>query len=108
MRWLTEGERNLDFVVETGYMPVHSDAFAAIDSYEFPSQGHASLYAAIKIMREEYTPVVRPDFDGFYDRVNILYDGLRQMQPALRERSDNGESAETLAEETWNFLCSIE
>lgn len=108
VRWLTEGERNLDFVVETGYMPVHSDAFAAIDSYEFPSQGHASLYAAIKIMREEYTPVVRPDFDGFYDRVNILYDGLRQMQPALRERSDNGESAETLAEETWNFLCSIE
>lgn len=108
VRWLTEGRRNLDFVVETGYMPVHSDAFAAIDGYDFPSEGHASLYAAIKQMYDGYTPVVRPDFDGFYDRTDALYSGLRQMQPALIARSDAGARAEALADETWDFFCSIE
>ena len=108
VRWLTEAQRNLDFVVETGYMPVRSDAFAAMDSYAFPSDGYASLYAAIKVMLEEYTPVVRPDFPGFYNRVNALYAGLKQMQGNLVERHAAGEAPVALAEETWNFLCSVE
>ncbi len=108
VRWLTEGGRNLDFVVETGYMPVNKNAFEAISGYEFPTPGHASLYGAVKTMNDGYTPVVRPDFPGFYDRVNQLYDGMRQMQPDIVARYQNGESAEALAEETWNFLCSIE
>ena len=52
--------------------------------------------------------MVRPDFDGFYDRVNALYDGLRQSQPDLRQRSDSGEDAEVLASETWELFCSIQ
>lgn len=108
VRWLTEGQRNLDFVVSTGYMPVSNDAFAAIADYEYPNEGYASLYSAIQTMRKDYIPVVRPDFDGYYDKVNALYDWLRQMQPILRERSDNGEPAEQLANETWEFFRSIE
>lgn len=108
LRWFTESQRNLDFVVETGYMPVRSDAFSAIDSYAFPTEGYASLYETIQIMLQDYEPVVCPDFDGFYKRVTALYDGLRQMQPDLIERLSNGESADALAEEVWNFLCSIE
>lgn len=107
VRWLTEGERNLDFVVSTGYMPVSNDAFAAIDGYDFPDSGHESLYNAIRTMRQDYIPVVRPDFDGYYDMTNALYDGLRQMQPDLRARSDSGESADLLAEETWELFRSI-
>ena len=107
VRWLTEGERNLDFVVETGYMPVNNDAFAAIETYEFPDAGYASLFEAIKTMRDGYTPVVRPTFGGYYDKTDALYAGLREMLPKLRERSDNGESADALAMETWDFFCSI-
>ena len=58
-------------------------------------------------MREEYTPVVRPTFGGYYDKINALYDGLRNMLPEFSSRVNAGENAETLAEETWKFFCSI-
>lgn len=108
LHWFTESQRNLDFVVETGYMPVRTDAFASIDSYAFPTEGYASLYDTINIMLESYEPVVRPDFDGFYKRVTSLYDGLRQIQPGLIERAGSGEDISVLAEEVWDFLCSVE
>ena len=108
VHWLTEGKRNLDFVVETGYMPVSNDAFKAIASYDnFPSEGYESLYNAIKTMRDGYTPVVRPTFGGYYDKINPLYDQLREMLPKLSTRVANGENAETLAEKTWELFCSI-
>ena len=106
-RWLTEGERNLDFVVETGYMPVNNDAFDAMEGYVFPDAGYESLYTAIRTMREGYTPIVRPAFGGYYDKTDTLYEGLRQMLPEMRQRADHGENAETLAQETWEFFCSI-
>jgi len=108
VRWLTEGPRNLDFVVQTGYMPVHNDAYAAIDDYRFPDAGHASLYDAIQTMREHYTPVVRPDFDGYYDKVNALYDGLRQMQPELKARYAQGEATDVLTGEIWELFLSVD
>ncbi len=107
LRWFTQGERNLEFVAETGYMPVNNLAFDAIADYEFATSGYASLYEAIRTMRSSYTPVVRPDFPGFYDKVNLLYDHLRQEQDPLRQRSDNEESVEALAGETWEFFQSI-
>ena len=107
VKWITEAERNLDFVAETGYMPVNNAAFDAIEDYEFSNEGYASLYAAIDTMRKEYTPIVRPTFGGYYDKIDTLYAGLRQMLPELKQRSDNGESAEKLAEETWEFFCSV-
>lgn len=106
--WLTESQRNLEFVVHTGYMPVNNGAFAEIDAYTFPSEAYANLYHAIKVMCEEYSAVVRPTYDAFYDRVDILYDGLRERQGEYRLRSDSGEDAEAMAEEIWNFFCSIQ
>jgi multiple sugar transport system substrate-binding protein len=108
VRWFTESQRNLDFVVETGYMPVRTDAFASIADYQYPTTGHANLYRTIQVMLESYSPVVRPDFDGFYNRVDALYSGLRQMRPTLIERSENGEDVSVLAESVWDFLCSVE
>ena len=107
LRWFTEGTRNLDFVAETGYMPVNEEAFDAIETYDFEDPGYASLYEAIHTMRSTCVPVVRPDFDGFYDKVNQLYDTLRENQSLLRQRSDRGEDAEALAAETWEMFCSI-
>lgn len=108
VKWFTESERNLDFVVQTGYMPVTDGAFEAIKGYTFTDDGYASLYAAINTMHKAYIPVVRPDFDGFYDKTDALYNGLRQMQPDLIARAENGEAIEGLTEEIWEFFCSID
>ena len=110
VRWLTEAERNLDFVAQTGYMPVRSDAFDAIsdyDSFPEPVESYQQLYAALKTMRESFTPVSEPRFDGYYGRVNVLYDGLRRLQQELPARAAAGEDIDALAEETWDLLCSI-
>ena len=58
-------------------------------------------------MREGYVHVVRPDFAGYYDKVNALYDGLRELQPVLQARADAGEPIDTLTAETWALFCSI-
>lgn len=107
LRWLTEGERNLNFVVESGYMPVHNSAFDAIEGYDFPSPAHKALFSAIKTMREEYTPTIRPEFTHYYDYVEKLYPALKKLCPTLKERSDNGEDAALLAEETWSLFLEI-
>ena len=110
VRWLTEAERNLDFVAQTGYMPVRNGAFDAIADYESfpePVESYRQLYAALKTMRESYTPVSEPRFDGYYGKVNSLYDGLRQLQQELPLRAAAGEDVDALAEETWELLCSI-
>lgn len=110
VRWLTEAERNLDFVAQTGYMPVRNGAFDAIADYESfpePVESYRQLYAALKTMRESYIPVSEPRFDGYYGRVNRLYDGLRQLQQELPLRAAAGEDVDALAEETWELLCSI-
>lgn len=108
LHWFTEGQRNLDFVVSTGYMPVHNDAYAAIESYDFPNEGYANLYNAIHTMRQEYTPVVRPTFGGYYDKVDALYAGLREMKSSLHQRLTDGESVEILVNDTWEFFCGIQ
>ena len=107
IKWFTQGERNLDFVVSTGYMPVNNAAFDAIENYDFASQGYLNLYSAIKQMRKEYIPVVRPDFDGYYDKVDELYNGIRAMQAELSQRSDSGEDVSVLANEIWELFSSI-
>ena len=107
VRWFTEAERNLDFVVQTGYMPVCVDAYKEIESYDYPSEAYKSLFDAIRVMHEKYTAISRPDFDGFYGKTNTLYDGLRAMQGDLADRCDAGEDAGTLAEETWEFFKTI-
>ena len=106
--WLTESQRNLEFVADTGYMPVTDDAFEAIDDYEFQSESYHNLYASMKVMSEQYTAVVRPVYDAFYNRIDILYEGLRQMQDELSARAENGEDIDVLAEETWAFFSSIQ
>ena len=110
VRWLTESERNLDFVAQTGYMPVRSGAFDAIaeyDDFPAPAESYRQLYAALKTMRENYTPVSEPRFEGYYAKVSTLYDGLRRMQRELPARAAAGEDIDALAEETWALLCAV-
>ena len=95
VRWLTEGERNLDFVAQTGYMPVRNGAFDAIENYDkFPATRLKAIGSSTqpsKSCRKDYTPISEPRFEGYYGKVSQLYDGLRQMQQELPARAAAGE-----------------
>ncbi|MBQ4136664.1 MAG: extracellular solute-binding protein, partial [Clostridia bacterium] len=107
VKWFTQSKRNLDFVVSTGYMPVTNGAFDAINDYSFEDSGYASLYNAIKTMHDEYIPVVRPDFEGFYDKTNALYEYLRENQSLFISRIQNGEDVNSVVAEMWEYFKNI-
>ena len=107
LRWFVEEQRNLDFVVENGYMPVNNGAFDAIDGYSFPDESYRDLYMAIKAMRESYAPVILASQSSFYDKEKALCEELRQMQPAWVQRALQGGSIDALAEESWGLLCDV-
>lgn len=108
LHWFTEKQRNLEFVVETGYMPVNNGAFEAIEEYSFSSESYRDLYVAIKTMRETYTPLILSTQGTFYDKEKTLSGELRQMQYSWRQRALQGESVDSLAEESWDLFCAVQ
>lgn len=107
-RWLTDAERNLEFCVETGYMPVNKDSFDKINSYEFETDAYKNLYAAIAKVNDTATAVREPSYAGYYTKIYSLYDTLREEQKTMPERYKNGESAETLATELWELFKKVQ
>lgn len=108
LHWFTEKQRNLEFVVETGYMPVNNGAFEAIEEYSFFNESYRELYVAIKTMRETYTPLILSTQGTFYDKEKTLSGELRQMQYSWRQRALQGESVDSLAEESWDLFCAVQ
>ena len=106
-RWLTEPERNLEFCVGTGYMPVAQKAFAQIEHYEFSSEAYRRLYTTLNSVNESATAVREPSFAGYYNKVYRLYDSLRVLQKEIPNRLSSGESPQALAEETWEIFRSV-
>lgn len=106
-RWLTEAERNLDFCVETGYMPVNKSSFDKIADYGFKSEAYKNLYNAIQKVNDTATAVREPSFAGYYNKIYSLYDNLRTSQKTMPDRYKNGESAEALATELWEQFENI-
>ena len=106
-RWLTESERNLNFVTQTGYMPVRSGAFGAIDGYTFQTAAYRGLYSALQTVDKTCQLREEPGGAGYYTRVTALYSALRQLQPKLQARCLAGEDPDALAEETWQLFRSI-
>ena len=106
-RWLTESERNLEFVASTGYMPVNKDSFDKIKEYDFTTDEYKNLYTTLGTVNETATAVREPSFVGYYAKINPLYEKLRELQPQLAERYKNGEDARALAAETWELFKSV-
>lgn len=106
-RWLTEAERNLEFCVETGYMPANKASFDKIGDHEFKSESYKNLYNAIAEVNSRATAVREPSFPGYYSKIYSLYDALREEQKTMPERYSNGENADKLAEELWEQFASI-
>lgn len=100
-QWLTESQRNLDFVAETGYMPVTRESTDHIASYSFTNSDYTELYTALGTMLRDYTAYSEPQFLGYYDKVYVLYEELRERQ------KNPGEDPEAFTQESWEFLCSL-
>ena len=99
VKWFTESNRNLDFVAETGYMPVRKDAFEKIGDYEFKNADYESLYDAIEKTNDTCVALTEPNFDGYYDKIYKLYDAIRLVQKGTEEVG---------ADYLWEIFTSVE
>lgn len=107
-RWLTEPSRNLEFCVNSGYMPVTEEAFNQIADYDFASETYRRLYTTLNTVNQTSTAVREPSFAGYYTKIYALYDALREMQKTISNRVISGDPAQVLAEETWNIFQGIQ
>ena len=95
-RWFTEEQRNVDFVLSTGYMPVRTGAFAKIGDNSFQSDAYKNLYAAFSKTVATCTFVKEPNFDGYYTNVRTLYNEIRKIQKNLPSLYAAGETTEQI------------
>ena len=101
-KWLTEPERNLEFVCQTGYMPVTNGAFDKIDDYCFKTTDYEKLYAALKKVKESSEVLSEQQSPEYYSKVYAFYDYLRNEQ---KQFILSNTPPEALAEGLWQKLC---
>ena len=101
-KWLTEPERNLEFVCQTGYMPVTNGAFDKIDDCCFKTTDYEKLYAALKKVKESSEVLSEQQSPEYYSRVYAFYDYLRNEQ---KQFILSNTPPEALAEGLWQKLC---
>ena len=101
-KWLTEPERNLEFVCQTGYMPVTNGAFEKIDDCRFKTADYEKLYAALKKVKESSEVLSEQQSPEYYSRVYAFYDYLRNEQ---KQFILSNTPPEALAEGLWQKLC---
>ena len=102
-KWLTEPERNLEFVCQTGYMPVTNGAFDKIDDCRFKTADYEKLYAALKKVKESSEVLSEQQSPEYYSRVYAFYDYLRNEQ---KQFILSNTPPEALAEGLWQKLCA--
>ena len=101
-KWLTEPERNLEFVCQTGYMPVTNGAFNKIDDCRFKTADYEKLYATLKKVKESSEVLSEQQSPEYYSRVYAFYDYLRNEQ---KQFILSNTPPEALAEGLWQKLC---
>lgn len=96
LKWLTEPEHNVDFVTQTGYMPVTRAAFEtqlpkAIEGLESPK--YASLYQAYLDTQANYEFYVPPQLETYLSLETTLEDQVRaQLALGRQDYLDAGET----------------
>ena len=101
-KWLTEPERNLEFVCQTGYMPVTNGAFDKIDDCRFKTADYEKLYSALKKVKESSEVLSEQQSPEYYSKVYAFYDYLRNEQ---KQFILSNTPPEALAEGLWQKLC---
>ncbi len=96
LKWLTEPERNVEFVTLAGYMPVTREAFEnelpkAIEGLE--SAKYASLYQAYLDTQANYEFYVPPQMENYLSLETALEDHVRtQLELGRQDYLNAGET----------------
>ena len=115
LKWLTEPERNVDFVTKVGYMPVTQAAFddylpQTIETLDSPK--YASLYRAFLETQAEYEFYVPPQVETYLELETSLEDQVRaQLAQGRREYLDvagpGAELLEQISEERYTAFKQL-
>lgn len=104
LRWLTEPERNTEFVTALGYVPVTQEAFdeylpAAVEKLTNPM--YKSLYETFIAMWQDYEFYTPPQLDNYLD-LETRFETLTRLKltAGRAQYLENGGSAEELSENT--------
>ena len=107
-KWITDGEANLRFVTQAGYMPVKSSAFDAIGDFTFENDAYRGLYEAMDLMRSDYEFYLPPVVDGYYDiLIKFFYSNLEVMTTYKDLYESGGGSPEELASEAFEAVRQV-
>ena len=98
-KWFLEEKRNLDFVAQTGYMPVRNGAFDKLSGYTFKNDGFKATYLAMKTTRDTCVFLSEPSVKGYFPNTYALYNGIRKLQADLKNKYDSGKTADDITEE---------
>lgn len=104
LKWLTEAQKNVEFVTSLGYMPVKQEAFdvylpEAIEKLSDPM--YVSLYQAFLKTQENYTFYTAPKLDSYLDLETKFEELIRQTLSVKRlEWQEHPENMDKLVSET--------
>ena len=105
--WFTEEQRNMGFVLSTGYMPVRIGAFTKINENTFKSDEYRNLYKALTTTIETCSFKKEPSFEGYYTKVYALYKKIRNIQNTLEIRYKKGATCEQIVAEMETALSNV-
>jgi multiple sugar transport system substrate-binding protein len=109
LKWLTEPERNVEFVTRLGYMPVKQESFekylpAAIETLEDPM--YASLYQAFLETQKNYTFYTPPKLDTYLN-LETRFEELVRLKLTAGRALYLEEGPEALDSLIWSTLSSF-
>jgi len=106
-KWFIEEKRNLDFVAQTGYMPVKIGAFEKLSNYSFKTTALENTYSALKKTREDCSFLSESSSETYYNNTYSFYQSVRSLQKQLSDKYASGETSEQIEEELMDLFESI-
>lgn len=104
-KWIVQKDPSLEFVTNTGYLPVTDEAFQALfdDLGMVENEKYRMLYDAVQSLYAEYTFVPQPLFDGASSVQSgfekIIKSTLGAAHREYWERTGSGEDADAVMSE---------
>jgi len=101
-KWLTDREHNLEFVTNSGYLPVTEEAFETLfaDFGKIERANYRSVYEAVDVMLDSYTFYALPLYDNAseiqFDFETNVKTVLRSARNQYVKRVNEGEDPRTV------------
>ncbi len=104
-QWITEENNNLEFVTNTGYLPVKDKAFDILFENKFliKNENYSNMYQTVDTMIKSYELYSLPLFDGASEVQHNFEENaktvLKSAHVQYQKRISSGESKETVLNE---------